>query len=175
MNDVCYTLAFRHPQIDDVINVNYSTDGAFIFNEKDLQQIIVEHVYSCTDLGEVLKSETFYSRLQTLYDMLEGVICIVPHSISLYGNRPNRIIPVVIQVHRCKRQVDLKDELILIRFVLTEPMTTQVCSQITDLNQVIIVRRSERGTRESHWYFERLEVLKVEKMSCFDGKIRVFR
>ena len=83
MNDVCYTLAFRHPQIDDVINVNYSTDGAFIFNEKDLQQIIVEHVYSCTDLGEVLKSETFYSRLQTLYDMLEGVICIVPHNISL--------------------------------------------------------------------------------------------
>ena len=121
MNDVCYTLAFRHPQIDDVINVNYSTDGAFIFNEKDLQQIIVEHVYSCTDLGEVLKSETFYSRLQTLYDMLEGVICIVPHSISLYGNRTE------FRIYPCGNsdsplygieQVDLKDELILVGFVL---------------------------------------------------------
>ena len=112
MNDVCYTLAFRHPQIDDVINVNYSTDGAFIFNEKDLQQIIVEHVYSCTDLGEVLKS---------LYDMLEGVICIVPHSISLYGNRTEfRIYPCgnsdspLYEIE----QVDLKDELILVGFVL---------------------------------------------------------
>ena len=121
MNNVCYTLAFRHPQIDDVINVNYSTDSAFIFNEKDLQQIIIEHVYSCTDLGEVLKSETFYSRLQTLYDMLEGVICIVPHSISLCGNRTEfRIYPCGnsgLPLYEIE-QVDLKDELILVRFVL---------------------------------------------------------
>ena len=43
-------------------------------------------------------------------------------------------------------------------------MTTQACSQITDLNQVIIVRRSsERRGRERviGTFLERLEVLKA--------------
>ena len=58
-------------------------------------------------------------------------------------------------------------------------MITQVCSQITDLNQVIIVRRSsERGNRERviGTFLERLEVLKaaedvllrMEKSGYFD-------
>lgn len=121
MDDLCYTLAFRHPQIGHAIKVNYSIEAAFEFTSKDVEQLIVENVYTSHNLGKVLTSETFYSRLQALYEILEGVICIVPNRIFDQVNCSEyRIYPEgEADSFRYEiEHVDLKDELVLTRFVL---------------------------------------------------------
>jgi hypothetical protein len=121
MDDLCFTLAFRHPQIGHAINVNYSIEAAFEFTSKDVEQLIVENVYTSHNLGKVLTSESFFSRLQTLYENLEGVICIVPHRTTEQVNSSEyRIYPEgEADSFRYEiEHVDLKEELILTRFVL---------------------------------------------------------
>tara|TARA_Y100000766_G_scaffold98517_1_gene84023 strand:- start:4488 stop:4919 length:432 start_codon:yes stop_codon:yes gene_type:complete len=123
MDDLCYTLAFRHPQIGYAIKVNYSIEAAFEFTSKDVEQLIVENVYTSHNLGKVLTSGSFFSRLQTLYENIEGVICIVPHRTTEQVNCSEyRIYPEgEADSFRYEiEHVDLKDELVLTRFVLDD-------------------------------------------------------